>query len=186
MGVLSSFGGETERTYFFRSLDDGRGVELSAVVMQRHLESSLKKRRLGILGLISLLLGRRRPMPKPPVDQESQWTSTSDRGRPTEVCFSAERRMVRVSGQDIAMPNDPRTFVVFADEIESDWRNARLTTTLIEVPVRPKLSMSALDKAERGQAYSKWMQENQRIWAQAIDADAVVRRFLENLEPHQD
>jgi hypothetical protein len=145
MGVLSESCGSTERTYFFQSLREGGGVELAAVVLQRRQESRWKKGPVGAVGFFHHLFAhlfsdprRKRVASRPDVPAAGAWSSTGDFGGPTEACFSAERRIVRVAAQDFALPSDPRTFVVLLDEVAGDQDGPRVSTTLIDVPSRPR------------------------------------------------
>ncbi|MCA0375304.1 MAG: hypothetical protein LCH84_06525 [Gemmatimonadetes bacterium] len=189
MGVLAESCGNLERTYFHRAHGEPRVVTLTAVVVQRRLEPLWTRNPIGALGVLAALFRRSRPTPPPKPSHEDdparRWTSASNIGQPTEVCFSDDRRVVRVAGREFAVPLDPRTFVVLVDEVPGDPDNPRIVTTLIDVPPRPDASCPAPDRAERGQARVAWMRESQHAWAAAIDADPIVRRFLEARAHHQ-
>ncbi len=90
MGVLGCVSERMAQTYFFQTRRDTREAELLAVVVQRFLSplvtrtprniSSLFKRRPAVV-----------PAAGPTPAQMGEWTSMSDFGQKTEVCFSAER-----------------------------------------------------------------------------------------------
>ena len=184
MGVLSESCGTMDRTYFFRSLGEGRGVAFTAAVVQRRIESLWKSSPIDVRGFFPALLRPRRPasMAVPGIEQSSAWTSTSNFGGPTEACFSDERRILRVAGEDFEVPVDPRTFVVLVDEVAGVPLGRRICTTLVAVPLRPESDRSMLGRKEYGEARINWMRENQRVWREAVDADNTVRTFLDRRE----
>jgi hypothetical protein len=191
MGVLAESCGKMERTYFFHSRVDRRGVELIAVVLQRRLEATgglepdgIRGSRWRGLASFAFALFRRRlvaptpPRLRPDFDEMRAWTSTSNFGQPTEVCYSAERRVVRVARQEFTLPSDARTLVVLMDEMAGEPRTVRVETTVIDVSPLPEFDRAHSGKTERGRARVEWMRARQQAWAAAIDGDETVQRFL--------
>lgn len=176
MGVLGSSCGDTERTYFFRSVGDSRDVVLVAAVIHRGTQSGWKRESLiSVLG--RAMFGRRpKASTSPALPPHEDWTSSSGVGG--EVCYSEPRRIVRVVGKDFSLPPDDRTLIVLVHEGADGPAAARTSTSVIRVPARAgRPQHSGRDRDDIARAMGEWMRANQEAWDAAVDADEVVREF---------
>lgn len=181
MGVLGCFGERTAQTYFYQTRRDTREAELLAVVVQRFLTPLVTSTPRSIFSLFK----RRPPVvpaARPTSEQMSEWTSMSDFGQKTEVCFSAERGVIRVAGKEFTFAADGGTFVMLLDEDDSVPSGRRMETFTLHVPLRPEPAQLELDRTRYKQVRFEWIRANHSAWQEAVNADETVRAFFRDRE----
>ena len=192
------FGGAGgERTFFTEQTTDGR-ERLVAIVLQRGLFAKQDPRglvwlrrfaiasptrfriysRFMFVSMFARLLFRRRgPYTLPP-----GFNSGTNMGQADEVLYSSAKRLVRVAGRELAIPDGQPSIVVMVRHDQTK-RAAKIVTHLVDVPTMPTRQVDrALDKEARGQAMADHFREQDATWNAALFADPVIRAFLDGPE----
>lgn len=155
-----------------------------AAVIHRGTEWGWKRVSLFSI-LVRKVFGRRSTIPKPPEKEpDLAWTSTSGFGGPFEVCFSQDRRVVRVVGQEFSLPPDDRTLIVLVHEGTDGPAAAQISTSVISVPARDGRPPYQHDHTVMARAMADWTRGNQQAWDAAVGADETVREFQRIARDH--
>lgn len=127
------------------------------------------------VGMFARLLFRRRRLGVLP----HGFDSGSSMGRVDEVLYSASKKLVRVAGRELSVPQDERTFVIMVRH-DHAGHAPRVATHHVDVPTVPQTPPRdlTLDNAARGKIMGEHMRARDLTWNSALSADPVVSAFL--------
>jgi hypothetical protein len=183
---------QCETSYFFENVDNGSKVELVAVVIQRFTdhrdaETALKDFEAAKAAMERELDAFRAMMSKDPSEWpadrgppfSTEWSSTSSTGKPTEVGYSRQRKLVRVGGEDFPLPDSGQTLVVLFDHDAPLDSGRRSRLAHLDVPLRQRDRPDpGTDRKQGAKEHGSWIREAQGEWQRLVCDLPAVRAFL--------
>lgn len=192
------FGGAGgERTFFTEQTTDGR-ERLVAIVLQRGLVAKQDPRGLAWLRRFAIasparfridsrfmfvsMFARRLFLRRGTYTLPPGFNSGTNMGQADEVLYSSAKRLVRVAGRELAIPDGQASIVVMVrhDQTKSA---AKIVTHLVDVPTMPTRQVEPrIGQGSAGQAMADHFRAQDATWNAALFADPVIRAFLDRPE----
>ena len=185
MGMtMTEVGGPTGIAYFSDQVGTSRTWQLKAVVAWKQPPAPALGWRERLRGLTARLAARRtarREAERRVRDWTlpEGWSGASDGGGAREVLFSAHRGLVRVRGQDHALPSDGRALVLLVTEGADGSDAVSVDVHTMEAPAHPIWDVDpALPKRENLKRMSEVTRSSRDAWRASVGRDPVVGAFL--------
>ena len=183
MGTSSTLSTDGSRVVMFDVEDRAtQATRLAAVIVWRVRGAGLTREPLW-RGLLHLLRRRHRRSPAPHRFRSlpDGFNGGASLGDPREVLFSEELGIVRLLGRDFPVPSDGRTLLLLVDEPPEGPAASTVTTHSLDVA--PQARFPAIDRSLSREEMARRIGDHQRAvnaaWHEALDADPLVRSFLD-------